>query len=443
MSNPSTLSRIGSLLAEIDGEKTASDTELGHSGSASQDPGGYAGQSTHPSAKVDNGTQAAPLGFRFRENHDDMNDKRSLGNVDRTSPTDGNQDKRQFNIGTHQSATGEDPKTEDAYKTTKEDPGSSHPTGREGEKYAADRAAAHYEKLPALQLTKMAYDRMNEVLADMANGLHMGRIAAPAKTAAANETALAAQAGAELAGVVANGNIDTLEKEAALQTIAEAFIKQALEDADEVGRYLVSYSTERARLKQAEGEPPMPPPGMDGGGGPGGPPMPPPGMGGMGGPPGGDAGGGPPMPPPGMDGGGGMGGPPGGGGGPEDHEQALNELFNALTELGITPQELMQHLEGAGGADGGGAGGPPGGGGGLPPMDGAGSGGGEGNEPPEKAGSVRLSRQERNDLIKLARDVKTLARSGRAQLKTANPNTPLRRSRDEIKSYLREVCGTR
>ena len=66
--NPDTsvLSRISSLIAEIDGDGTEkvavangrtkrAETELGLSGSAKKDPGGYTGGSSHPSAKVDSG----------------------------------------------------------------------------------------------------------------------------------------------------------------------------------------------------------------------------------------------------------------------------------------------------------------------------------------------------------------------------------------------------
>lgn len=446
---PTTLSRITSLLAEIDGEKRAAETELEHSGSGSKDPGGHQGASTHPSAKLDGHTQAAPLGARFRENHEDMTGKRALGNVDRTDGAGGGQDKRQFNIGTRQSATGEDPKTEDNYKSDKEDPGTTHPANANtlGEKYGAEAAAQRYATMSPLELTKQAYDRMNEVLADLANGVHLKNRPAtndPTKTAAANDATLAANAGYELAGVVAGPQMEAMEKAAFIQSMAEEFIKQAAEDADDVGAYLLQYSTERNRIKRAEGE--MPPPGgppmpleegADGGGGPM-PSMPPPGMGGgdpgAGGPSmpsmmgGGDPGagpGGPSMP-------GGPGGPEGGGaGGPGGHEEALNELANALMELGLPPEELEKLVAHLGGGGGGGE---------MPAGPGPVGGGPEAGPEGEPSGKEAAARREEySQLRKYAGDVKKFMKAGKARFKETK-SAKARQERDEIKNYLLEVC---
>jgi hypothetical protein len=444
----SVLNRISGLLDEINAEKTASvkraddGTVLGHSGQGSKDPGGYQGPSSHLSAKVDSNTQATPLGERFKENAADMKDKHAVGNVDSTSEGGGgSQDSKQIQSGTVQSSTGEQPSVEDHFKGTKDDKrqgnrgGTSSPVNAEdtGEKYGS---------MPLEQLTKLAYTRMDECLADMANGVTLSKTASPSQPAAQVQTpaiqqtqktatdnsqaALAAQAGYELASAVAQAPDVEMEKSAAVQQLLENFIKTALEDADLVGQYLHRFAAERRaelskRADDGAGAPPMPP-GM--GGDPMGGGGAPPGMGGdpMGGgaPPGGAGA------PPGMGGdpmGGGAppgAGGPGGGGGQED---AINELAMALMELGIQPEQLIQAMQSAGGGGGppggdAGAGGPPGGG--------------------EKAGAARLTVEERQQLIKIAHAVKDHQKSGRLRIKEANGQA--RADREEIKAYIREVC---
>jgi hypothetical protein len=444
----SVLGRISSLLEELDGQekraagqvapgngatKRADETTLGHSGQGSRDPGGRDGPSSHPSAKVDSNTQSTPIGSRFKENHDDMTDQYAVGNVDRSSKGGGgSQDDKQIQQGTQQSATGEEPKVEDNYKGTKDDPGTSSPVNAEetGHKYGSMQVGA---------LTKLAYERMNECLADMANGVHLKQAAAPQQQhQQPNDPALAAQAGYQLAAAAAQAPDFDYEKTAAVQEMLAGFIKTAEEDADLVAEYLIKYAAECERQghqKQGEGPPPpMPPGGADPGGGgmPGGmPPGMPPGMdAGGGGPPGGgpppDMGGGGP-PPPDMAGG----GPPGAGGGGDQHE-AINELANALMELGISPEELIAAMHGGGGG-GGGEGGPPGGGeGGGPPDMGGG----------EKGGSARLNPQERQQVVALMQKVAAHQRAGRMRIKEARPGQE-RAERDEIKGYLLEVCAAR
>ena len=145
------ISRITSLLDELNGEKQAAakradETVMEHTGSGSKDdPGSRGGPSSHPSAKVDSNTQSYPTGSRFAENHADMKVPEAVGNVDRVSPNSGgSQDDKQLNIGTHQSLTGEDPKVEDNYKGTKDDPGTSSKMNAErarAPKYGAMRPA--------------------------------------------------------------------------------------------------------------------------------------------------------------------------------------------------------------------------------------------------------------------------------------------------------------
>jgi hypothetical protein len=435
----SVISRISNLLNEINGEtkqasnKRADDgTVLDHSGQGSKDPGGYQGPSSHPSAKVDSNTQAAPIGSRFRENHSDMKDQFAVGNVDRTSAGGGgDQDAKQIEQGTDQSSTGQEPKVEDHYKGRKDDPGTTHPAN-------AEEVGPKYGSMHVGQLTKMAYDRMNECLADMANGVYLNKQGSQLPTSRPlteqqKQAQAAAQAGYELAASVPNFE---LEKAAAVNGLIEHWIKTAEEDADIVADFLYKYAAERERElhKQADDVmPPMPPGGAAGPGGDptggGAPPMLPPDAaagpgGGPGGGPGPDMGGGPP---PGADmGGGPPGGGPGGGGG---EEEAINELANALLELGVSPEQLIAAMQGAGGGGGGEGGGPPG-------LEGGPPGG-------EKAGAARMAADDRHLFVTLMHKVAAHSRTGRMQIKEARPGTPLRAERDEIKGYIRDVCGIR
>lgn len=449
----SVLSRISSLIAEIDGEeKTAgangngstkrAETELGLSGSAKKDPGGYQGGSSHPSAKVESGLQSTPLGARAKENEKDVKEDHPGAGVDHTNPgAGGDQDAHQIESGTKQRATGEDPEAEDEYKSDKDDPGTDHPANAEevGEKYSSMQFGP---------LCKMAYARMNEILADIANGQFMIEPASDQQPPAqqqkqagqqppkqpADPAQTAAQAGYDLAGAV--GQDADMEKLAFAHMMTSQIIADAQTDADLVGEYLYKFAANRAALlKHAEGDPTA----ADATGGP--PPMdsamaaggPPPGMdaGAMGGGP-------PPGPPP----GGADAGGDGGGGGNED---AVNELCNALVELGATPEEIIAHMQAAqgggapGGADAGGGGMPPGGD--MPP--------GGGDMPPgagEKAGSTRRGRvaeEDRQALLKLAHACYTHQRSGKMRLKEAREGSRQRHERNEVKDYIREVCGIR
>jgi hypothetical protein len=428
----SVLGRISSLIEEINGEKTASAkpktaSEMGTSGQGSKDPGGYGrfggGPTTHPSGKADAGTQSAPMGARAKENEEDV--KRDIpASVDSTSPNSGgDQDSKQYNIGTNQSATGEDPSVEDKYKGDKEDPGTSSPANADdvGEKYGSMR----FEPL-----CKMAYDRMEGVLADIARGVNYSN----QPTKQAGDAGLAAQAGYELAAAAGAGTSD-MEKMAFVQAMVEQNIIDGRTDADLVGEFLYKYAAETERLsKQAnpmEGAMEGPeaggiPPEAAMAAGAGGPPE-------MGGVEGGDMGGGAM---------GGMGGPDmggGGGGGGGGQEDAVNELANALMELGISPEQLISAIQGGGG--GGGGGGAPGG---EPSPEGM-HGEPDADDAAPKAASARrrIPREDAVALSKMAQAVHHYQRSGRMRIKEAKRGTKQAQDREEVKSYIREVCGLR
>lgn len=387
----SVLGRINALLAEVDGEKKA--TELGTSGSAAKDPGGYAGKSTHPSAKTDDRSGPVELGSRFKENESDVKEVYPAA-VDNTEPgSGGTQDDKAYNVGTHVTSTGDDPKVEDNYKGNKEDPGTTHPSDMsENDKYASMNTSA---------LFKEAFVKLNTLLAAIA-----GDEPVSDKSASYASPSEAAAAGYDLSSRLLDQ--PTFDKAAVAHAVIENTIAEALTDADNVARYLLARQEKIAEMA-------APPEGM---------------------PPGGDM---PPAPPEGEDEmpmeGGQMspeagpemhGEPDGdeGGMGGDDKADALNELAMALEELGIPLEALAQASESATGG-------------------------------PEKVASEQhpIVRHMANNLTKYASDAVALNNlasmtinlrdSGRLKVKSAWIGSKERSERDEIKDYIREVCGLR
>lgn len=407
------LGRISSLLTEVDGDvKSAAQkaaTELDLSGSGAKDPGSKGGKTSHPTGKLDGNSGPAVLGSRGKENEADLKDAYTAG-VDNTSPSDiGGQDDQQYNIGAHQSATGEDPSVENDYKGHIEDPGTAHPAKASGgEKYSS-------MQFPAL--VKLAFSKMNDSLALLANGADLATKSAAVSGNKVQEAKLAAAAGYELADALTSGNLGQ-DKTAAAQAMFAGIFKEAQQDADNVGQLMLAY--EHMRKQAEEGiDPAMlagavspdgsgagpeagPPGGMPPGGGPG--------------EPDGDEGGMPGMP--GMSGD--MGGEGGEGGG--DHEAAIQELANALMELGISPEQMAAVAQGAHGG--------------------------------EKAAAVldpRLQKmaghlaarhpQEIPAIYNMAVQTAKMRDQGRIKVKEATGRQ--RQERDEIKNYLRESFGLR
>jgi hypothetical protein len=420
----SVIGRISSLIEEINGVKSAAAkgytkraTELGLSGDGTKDPGGYMGKSTHPSARAASNTHKTPLGSRAHENEADVKHDHPGAGVDNTDPhSGGSQDDKQYNIGTHQSATGEDPEVEDDYKGWKEDRregdrgGTHHPADAEdiGEKYSSYRAK---------DLTKMAWSRMNELLADVANGVAYDANPAQAQPQSQYYNTPAAS---------------DSEKTAAAQAIIEQTILDAQINADLVGEFLTKYAENyTALLKSAAGE-------MGGemeGEGP--PPEGP--------PPEGDMGHGDDM-----FGGGGEGDMPSGHegmtgeGAPEGHEgggEGLDEMINALLQMGMTPEDIEQalqaHMHGGGGEHGE-PDGDEGMGGGMPPDAGGAIPAGLG-----KAGSYYRRGLDDAQLVmlKAAGMAKQKLRSGNWNARPVTPGTKQAQERNEMQRYILEVCG--
>lgn len=397
------------------------------------DPGGYFGASTHPTANVDNSGQSASEGSRSSENEEDVNKDQGKPGVNQ-APTaqPGQQSDVQLNIGTNQSATGEDPSVEDAYKGGKDDPGSSHPArtdndSLDGEKYAKLTFSQGRAKCAALAndiLAAIANGRGSDLTVDALNLARSKQAGAPAINQQIDKAAAAANAKTPAAAAMAAG----YELAAALgaeKTAAEQFvtkhasdiINDAIFDADLVGGYLT-------KLAEADGPPPKEDDGAgsapagdgdadDAGAPPAGPPA--------GGAP---AGGAP------------AGGPPMGGGGEPSHAELMTELISALEEMGISPEEFAQFAAAKGGDAGGGA--PPAGGpppmAGLPPMGGPPAGGPPG-APPMGGGDIGA------EGMKLAAEMRRFQRTGQYQRKNADDGTRSRALRDRMKAHVREMIG--
>ena len=223
----SVFGRINSLIAEIGGtEKRASDTELGLTGQGKKDPGGYQGASTHPSARAVSNVEKTPLGSRAAENTKDVKEDHPGGGVDNTDPkSGGDQDDKQYNIGTTQSATGEDASVEDHYRAGgKDDKRQGDRGGTEGP-FNAEEIGEKYSSLRFTQITKLAYDKMNNVLADIANGAHIKEVMEMAQNGFQQfSPKTAAAAGYELAGQ-AGRQEDLQTKQAAIQATVEQTIQ--------------------------------------------------------------------------------------------------------------------------------------------------------------------------------------------------------------------------
>lgn len=363
--------QIDTWLQEIDSEKSSKSAATKAKPATKKATTG-AGQSSHISENVDNMTQDAETGDRFRENTEDVSRDVPGTSVDETDiGGGGSQDDKQYNIGTNQSATGEDPSVETAsVKGTKEDAkegdrgGTTHPANAEevGDKYASMKLS---------ELLKVAEKKATELLTDIhQTAISNQNTSQPVKTAATTTTTQhpakpAATQAAPTQSAAAGYNLAALlgQTDNDIEKMASDFIEQVIKDAeidsDLVGSYMTNYiNTNRTLAKKAEGydeedennnddeekpertedraeeprpEEGMPPAGGDADvlaalGGGGAPPMPPEAMAGM-------------MPPEAM--GGAM--PPGGpGGGAMSEEEAMANLAMALDELGVDPATLAQ-----------------------------------------------------------------------------------------------------
>lgn len=379
------------------------------------DPGGYKGQSSHPSAHVDNDVQKATTGARAAEYEADIKKQQGAPAVDNTPEMsqEGRQDDVQLNIGTNAAATGEDPSAEKDYKGTKDDPGTSHPAKtNDGEKYSHVSFKEAHATCSTLG---------NEILADLINfgdtslkqaekkennklvggqhkldvdgdgeieGADLAKLRGEDKEAAfAAGYELAAALGLDKAAAEANVRDVCANTLREADEMADLFVgfytaKQAAHDETQEGE---DHSEEDPAAEAAEGEtaPPVSVEDMMGGAADGGAPA-----------EGGEAG---------LD------------AAPPSDEEALQELAMALQELGIPPEALLQGLGGAGGPEGAGA---------------------PGGAPPEAAPKMAAAQE----LQMIGNAVVNFQRSGNFQVKEARTKRS-RHLRDIMKAHVRELVG--
>ena len=155
------------LANEIGTSKEAAARQKAAEAPTPSDPGGYQGATTHPTKNEDNRGQNATEGARSSENVSDVNADQGEPGVNKAKDAKpGQQDDVQVNIGTDQSATGEDPSVEDDYKGGKEDPGSSHPARTDNDSLDGHK----YANATGAELRQLHSSIANDILADIATG---------------------------------------------------------------------------------------------------------------------------------------------------------------------------------------------------------------------------------------------------------------------------------
>jgi len=298
-----TLTKRASAMDNIDAmlKRVANAQEKG--AEANTEAGGFQGETTHPVKDVDDRTDDAQEGARSAENTSDVKDDQGSPAVDATAPgTPGGQDSAQLNIGTNQSATGEDSTVEtESAKGGKDDPGTqrgqtAHPArtdndALDGHKYA--QAKSVLDKVAAAEasgnafLADLATDANAEVQAKAAAlqskqaepttaGDPSGASATPDSEPEAahspgkggggasrsesddKEAAKeAAEAGYDLAAAVAAGGmVEGAQKEAQDQMIFTALedtVQESFDRAEKTAAYVHAFNAEKKAMAE-EGE---------------------------------------------------------------------------------------------------------------------------------------------------------------------------------------------
>lgn len=252
---------LESLLAQVEASEKSAE--------ANTEAGGYQGSTTHPVKNVDDGTQTASEGARSSENSTDVKADQGAAGVDSTSAgTPGGQDSVQTDIGITSKATGEDPASEDSYKSTKDDPGSSHPArtdnnSLDGEKYSsADfrNFAKQADEIGQSLLALIAVSGEKQASGcgdggDMSTGAGETKKKEDAPADAGKE-AVAAQAGYDLAGIFAGmADVSAEDKQAADRMVVETLhevLAMADRRAEKLANYYIGLAEAEAE-KSAEG----------------------------------------------------------------------------------------------------------------------------------------------------------------------------------------------
>jgi hypothetical protein len=210
---PSTVHNLKNLLDRV--QKSAE---------AHTEPGSIGGTTSHPSGKAEDQTEAAQTGARANEYTSDIKKDQGTMGVESAGGPPESQESVQENIGPVDSkSTGKDPSNEtSSVKGTKEDPGTSHPaTTEDGEKYGSiiNKLAALQQGIEASgKEILLHYQKQAHATSSVAPGTPPAKAAgaaAPATTpATADENVKAAQAGYDLAGVLADIDMPLEDKQA-------------------------------------------------------------------------------------------------------------------------------------------------------------------------------------------------------------------------------------
>jgi hypothetical protein len=401
---PQLFDQLREFLSEVENEKQAS---VKKRAAANTEPGSQGGDTSHPSKDVDDNTQPATEGKRSQENSSDVKKTIFNGGVDAAGDSSPSQEDQQFDVGITSASTGEDPASEDDYKSDKEDPGTSHPAKtNDGEKYGS---------MSFGELRKLASNKANDMLSDITLNMKQAAGSKPmpdfirkkmeaknGKKAPAADCDKMAAAGAAAASLTADQQ-DEFAKQAR-EVVAgsiEQTIADGLEKAAMVGSYLQAFykaaEGEAAAPEEESSESPSEESAEHGEGGSESGMEVDPGMMAQ------------------------MAGEDTGGGAGASPDDAAQELLMALQEQGIDPAELLAMIQ-QGGA--GGAGGDPGAGG-MPP------------EAAKMASAQASVERDLTNLIKYAQSYRKAGKFRFSEAKTAQQ----RNLRDQIKLCVRDIIG--
>ena len=291
-----TLTKRGSAMDNIDAmlKRVANAQEKG--AEANTEAGGYQGETTHPVKGVDDRTDDAQEGARSAENTSDVKDDQGSPAVDATAPgTPGGQDSAQLNIGTNQSATGEDSAVEtDSAKGGKDDPGTqrgqtAHPARTDNDSLDGHKYAQAQAVLDKVATAEVSGNTFLADLATVANAEVQAKAAALQSKQAEPTTAgdpsgnsatpdsepeaahppgkgkgkgksegdkEAAAAGYDLAAAVASGGVvEGVQKEAQDQMIFRALedtVQVSFDRAEKTAAYVHAYMKEKKAMDEEE-----------------------------------------------------------------------------------------------------------------------------------------------------------------------------------------------
>ena len=404
---PQLFDQLREFLSEVENEKQAS---VKKRAAANTEPGSQGGDTSHPSKDVDDNTQPATEGKRSQENSSDVKKTIFNGGVDAAGDSSPSQEDQQFDVGITSASTGEDPASEDDYKSDKEDPGTSHPAKtNDGEKYGS---------MSFGELRKLASSKANDILSDITVNMKEAAGSKPmpafiqkkidekkGKKAPAADCDKMAAAGTAAASLTTEQQ-DDFSKQAreVVASSIEQTIADGLEKAAMVGSYLQAFykaaEGEAAAPEEESSESPMEEsaehaPGGSEAGAESGMEVDPGMMAQM------------------------AGEDTGGGASPDD---AAQELLMALQEQGIDPAELLAMIQQGGAGDAGG----------MPPE--------AGMMPPEAAKMASAQASVERDLANLIKYAQSYRKAGKFRFSEAK-TAQQRNLRDQIKLCVRDIIG--